>query len=589
MNSYSDPTIKSSISGRLRKIISRRRFLDDDAELLLRSPLNDVDLVEQAESILRRGSNRSGADKSSIDGLPLSCYFDSEYYLDRNPDVRAAGSNPYLHFLRHGLAEARNPHPLIDLELLVSALPARGKEPLTIQALADALNSNAAQPHRYFNTEYYLAANPDVRESGTPALRHYIRHGAAEGRLPHPDFDRDRYIASVADVPNGSYEIFLHCIAHDPRAGGLPCSGQVSKSDGGTVEASSWAGTGGPGLETSRPAGVQGWLDTVGNGVAVGWAHNHRQPANRLEIDILEGQRVVGQGTASLYRGDLHKDGYGDGHCGFAIQLSNLLSDGSPHRLTARVAGASGVALNGELVFETPSLSPRFDILPSWEATRIAEQRSKDWKNRELAEDLVLSLQRCGLLLETDQGQAALSALESIADRHESFELVQIKIGEAHLALNAPKLALDAYERAFKGDSLRDWTLLGMGNCHRLLGNWEDAKDCYMRGLALAPGSAQHGSRMRELEDRARVLSARRFINAGDIESALHALVPGFVLRPEDSTLKEVICEVLEAREKRVTDGQEVLLDPEVRRSQRSVALLGAVLDHFSGSDGERR
>ena len=41
--------------------------------------------------------------------------------------------------------------------------------------------------------EYYLQTNPDVRQaitSGTvkSALEHYLRSGAAEGRIPNPDF-----------------------------------------------------------------------------------------------------------------------------------------------------------------------------------------------------------------------------------------------------------------------------------------------------------------------------------------------------------------------------------------------------------------
>ncbi|MCY3818988.1 MAG: hypothetical protein OXH52_06430 [Gammaproteobacteria bacterium] len=53
--------------------------------------------------------------------------------------------------------------------------------------LAD-LNSDAANDQGdtpiLFDTEYYLAANEDVRNSGEDPLRHYLAHGAVEGRLP---------------------------------------------------------------------------------------------------------------------------------------------------------------------------------------------------------------------------------------------------------------------------------------------------------------------------------------------------------------------------------------------------------------------
>ena len=39
--------------------------------------------------------------------------FDPNFYLQRNADVREAGLNPWLHYLRHGAAEDRKPHPLV--------------------------------------------------------------------------------------------------------------------------------------------------------------------------------------------------------------------------------------------------------------------------------------------------------------------------------------------------------------------------------------------------------------------------------------------------------------------------------------------
>ncbi len=47
----------------------------------------------------------------------------------------------------------------------------------------DAANSEGDTPI-LFDSEYYLAANEDVRSSGEDPLRHYLAHGAVEGRLP---------------------------------------------------------------------------------------------------------------------------------------------------------------------------------------------------------------------------------------------------------------------------------------------------------------------------------------------------------------------------------------------------------------------
>ena len=48
---------------------------------------------------------------------------------------------------------------------------------------SDAANNQGDTPI-LFDTEYYLAANEDVRNSGEDPLRHYLAHGAVEGRLP---------------------------------------------------------------------------------------------------------------------------------------------------------------------------------------------------------------------------------------------------------------------------------------------------------------------------------------------------------------------------------------------------------------------
>ena len=44
---------------------------------------------------------------SALESIDLPCDFDPEAYLSLNPDVRAAGSDPKKHYLRHGMLEGR--------------------------------------------------------------------------------------------------------------------------------------------------------------------------------------------------------------------------------------------------------------------------------------------------------------------------------------------------------------------------------------------------------------------------------------------------------------------------------------------------
>lgn len=71
--------------------------------------------------------------------------FDEKFYLDNNPDVKADGIDPMLHFLHYGWKEGRD-------------------------------------PSRGFSVNGYLQHNPDVRDAGLNPLVHFLEFGLAEGR-----------------------------------------------------------------------------------------------------------------------------------------------------------------------------------------------------------------------------------------------------------------------------------------------------------------------------------------------------------------------------------------------------------------------
>ncbi len=75
-----------------------------------------------------------------------SLFFNSAYYLETNPDVRAAGVDAAFHYLVHGGREGRDPGP-------------------------------------FFSTKGYLARYPDVAEADVNALLHYETRGRSEHRI----------------------------------------------------------------------------------------------------------------------------------------------------------------------------------------------------------------------------------------------------------------------------------------------------------------------------------------------------------------------------------------------------------------------
>ena len=76
----------------------------------------------------------------------------------------------------------------------------------------------AQQRHNYrllmeqnslFNAQWYLQRYPDVRDAGVEPLRHFIAHGASEGRDPLPMFSLS-HLAYVRGVPlNGALDTWL--------------------------------------------------------------------------------------------------------------------------------------------------------------------------------------------------------------------------------------------------------------------------------------------------------------------------------------------------------------------------------------------
>ena len=106
--------------------------------------------------------------------------FDREFYLRENPDVAAAGIDPVAHYLQHGAAEQRQPHPLFD--------PA-----------------------------HYLACCPEARSAGNPLL-HFLRTSGTWSN-PHTLFDCEAYMRVY---PNAVHPLVDYA-AKRPRAGQEGC------------------------------------------------------------------------------------------------------------------------------------------------------------------------------------------------------------------------------------------------------------------------------------------------------------------------------------------------------------------------------
>lgn len=136
-------------------------------------------------------------------------FFDEQWYLARNPDVRevveTGGMTAEEHFEQHGQTEGRSPSPLFDADYYLE------KNPDVAEVVAGGgmtayghfeahghAEGRAASP--YFNPDHYLAENPDLEGLDISLYEHYQAYGIDEGREPLASFDLQQYLTANPDV-----------------------------------------------------------------------------------------------------------------------------------------------------------------------------------------------------------------------------------------------------------------------------------------------------------------------------------------------------------------------------------------------------
>jgi hypothetical protein len=135
----------------------------------------------------------------------MSNGFDNAYYLANNPDVEAAGVDPFVHFQTTGWHEGRNPNAYFDVQGYLAENPdvaAAGVNPL--DHFHDSGWREGRNPSPWFDLSKYLAANPDVAAANIDPLLHFLQTGKDEGRLAIDDDVTDRNATADAVIENAS-------------------------------------------------------------------------------------------------------------------------------------------------------------------------------------------------------------------------------------------------------------------------------------------------------------------------------------------------------------------------------------------------
>jgi hypothetical protein len=105
----------------------------------------EPDIRRKPRKRMRDYLRARSAERKELTAIRNSAFFDAEFYLNSNPDVRASGTDAALHYLACGGHEGRDPGP-------------------------------------FFSTHEYLVRYPDVAASGLNPLAHYEMHGRRELR-----------------------------------------------------------------------------------------------------------------------------------------------------------------------------------------------------------------------------------------------------------------------------------------------------------------------------------------------------------------------------------------------------------------------
>jgi lipopolysaccharide biosynthesis protein/GT2 family glycosyltransferase len=163
---------------------------------------------------LPRAAGSSGRKRSA------AVLFDAAWYLGQNPDVAAADTDPFEHYLKWGAGEGRNPNPLFQTAWYLARNPdVAGAKLNPLEHYCEWGVRDRRDPNPLFSTNWYLAQNPDVTAAHLNPLAHYLEHGAGEGRDPHPLFEAHWYLAQNPEARGlNPLEHYLRCGCQDRRS-----------------------------------------------------------------------------------------------------------------------------------------------------------------------------------------------------------------------------------------------------------------------------------------------------------------------------------------------------------------------------------
>ena len=182
-----------------RRILDQERLIRNsgyfDDAWYAETYLNGDRLTDALSHFLRTGASQ---------GHSPGPDFSTRAYLADYPDVRAAGTNALLHYLRFGQPEGRR---------------IRGEQGHHRAAHREAFGDKAlARLQDAFDAAFYLETNPDLPQPIDP-FQHFMDVGWQQRRDPAPWFSVERYLQTQRDVAETGANPFAHFLLTGCREG----------------------------------------------------------------------------------------------------------------------------------------------------------------------------------------------------------------------------------------------------------------------------------------------------------------------------------------------------------------------------------
>ena len=137
--------------------------------------------------------------------------FDTQFYLNKYPDIARAGINPYIHYLRNGKKEGRLPKAnrvsLWKRMFMNKKLLGKSEEYIAIYKSG------------LFDEKWYLTQHPEIKKQGVDALSHYLDEGWKLGYNPSEKFDTNFYIQNCPDVEQSKMNPLRHYVISGKNEG----------------------------------------------------------------------------------------------------------------------------------------------------------------------------------------------------------------------------------------------------------------------------------------------------------------------------------------------------------------------------------